>query len=596
MKLCKLIVLLVFVLSVNAEILSVHERNLKFEIGMIEFTAAFGYDSNADGFIDSIVIEYSGVKLQNTDSSLIMERITLPFARNFAVNSFVTTDSSVVLRVTENRDIPATSTSSEDRINIREDTISGRLFISGASIRIRDKIAPVIVDARVVKQDIGDDTLIVTFSEPIQRIAHLQVFTFVNNGTEYGIVLESLNNNGTNVYKGIVKSQSGPLEQNDQVWIDTASLVRDIIGIEQGNPENRRVPLFVDYGNLSVRFTDAFYFDRDGNGFVDEIRLYYIGQLDYSERLYLRDRIILPQSRNLRLVEDPLSGTEGVLILRVEEIGEEPYTNVLSGDTISFLQGDLPGNGYLVGSTLKIQDRMAPVIRSAHLDSYGNGVDTFRVIFSEPIKPFASLQPFRFIKPDLFEYEVQMRENAAFYNNDYTSAMRAVLYGRQMQEQDSVWIQVLMVDVYDMEGNLQRTECNRRVNLTITYYFSWRVIAENNPFTKRNGHLPEVVRSAYSESGNEIPQDGVVIIVEPDRNLREKIPVSGTVSIYDAVNNIVVKKQKLVASSDQTRLFYVWDGANYNGRKVGSGTYLGIVRVVYNGKEYKKPINLGVKR
>lgn len=582
------IMLFVLALSADAQIID--------EISVIEFTAAFCYDTDADGFIDSIVIDYRGNRIEDKDSALIMEKITLPASRNFTLTSFSSNDSCLILRVQENRDIPNTSISNQDRIEVEEDTIPDLGLVRGRTIILRDRVAPVIISARLRKHDIGDDTLTVTFSEPVQSIPHLQPFYFSNQDGVYSVTLESVGSGNSNVYRGVLRSQSGPTEQNDLIWINETASVMDVVGVEQNNPQNRKVPLQVDFGNFPVRFTDAFYFDRDADGFIDEIRLYYTGSLDYWDRIFIKDKIVFPGSRNLGLIGDPVSGTDGILILRVEENSDEPRTNILPGDSITFIPGQLPGDGYLMPGSLKIKDRMAPVIRSAHLDSYGNGIDTLRIVFSEPVVEFLSIRPFRLMKPDSMEYEILMYENAVFDQNNYTGAMRSVLFGRELQEGDLIWLQVLTVDVYDLEGNLQKAECNRRVILSIDYHFSWRVLAENNPYTKGKRQMPEQVRDAYRESGKTIPEDGVVIIVEPDRNIREKVPVNGTVSIYDAVNNIVIKKQKLIMGTDQTRLFYVWDGTNYNGRKAGSGTYLGIVRVVYNNKEYKKPINLGIKR
>jgi len=88
-----------------------------------------------------------------------------------------------------------------------------------------------------------------------------------------------------------------------------------------------------------------------------------------------------------------------------------------------------------------------------------------------------------------------------------------------------------------------------------------------------------------------------VIVAEPDRVFRESLDLEGTVSIYDVVHNPVIQKKKMLFDSGKNRLYFVWDGNNYNGRKTGTGTYLAIVKVKdRSGKEITRQLNLGIKR
>lgn len=89
----------------------------------------------------------------------------------------------------------------------------------------------------------------------------------------------------------------------------------------------------------------------------------------------------------------------------------------------------------------------------------------------------------------------------------------------------------------------------------------------------------------------------MVIIVEPDRVISHEYPLKGTVSIYDVVQNPVIQKKTMVFHNETNRLYFVWDGRNYNGRKVGTGTYLAVINVTGPDKrKFSSKINIGVKR
>ena len=148
----------------------------------------------------------------------------------------------------------------------------------------------------------------------------------------------------------------------------------------------------------------------------------------------------------------------------------------------------------------------------------------------------------------------------------------------------------------DVQDNVQLNALNRRVLQRWRHTF-FTVMAENNPFTEGRRPMPEIVKSIYARKGLVAPADGMVIVAEPDRVFRESLDLEGTVSIYDVVHNPVIQKKKMLFDSGKNRLYFVWDGNNYNGRKTGTGTYLAIVKVKdRSGKEITRQLNLGIKR
>jgi flagellar hook assembly protein FlgD len=73
------------------------------------------------------------------------------------------------------------------------------------------------------------------------------------------------------------------------------------------------------------------------------------------------------------------------------------------------------------------------------------------------------------------------------------------------------------------------------------------------------------------------------------------LPKSGTISIFDAIGNTVMKEAPFTLLNNW--LYYNWDGRNHNGRFVGTGTYIAIINVTQNGgKVTSSKKTIGVKR
>jgi hypothetical protein len=92
---------------------------------------------------------------------------------------------------------------------------------------------------------------------------------------------------------------------------------------------------------------------------------------------------------------------------------------------------------------------------------------------------------------------------------------------------------------------------------------------------------------------------GTVIIIKPDNaidSLRQLLAVKEAwADIYDAVGNLIAKRAK--AKVIEKAAYIPWDGRNPNGRIVGGGTYLAVVKFIDNyGKQHAMQVKLGVKR
>ena len=568
---------------------------LKYDLyqNIIRFNNAFYYDRDADGMVDSIEILMDGVV---TESSLadLLSRTTLPAERNFTIERARADTGKLIFLVHEGGPEPRTSVFNFDRIQLRGGVIPGNGYVEAGDIQIQDRVAPVLLRAHLERHETGADTVILTLSETVHRIGSGVPFLFRRpGGNAYEVLLSRVSQHESR-YVGHVVSVSETMVEGDLVWIDTAYRINDMVGNVQNNPENRRVPLTISVLDIPVNITSAAYFDRDADGFIDKIKIRYNGPVIEEDIEGFVSLIRLPTIRSFTI--DSIRNIAGVLMIYVQEHGSEPRTSSLPGDRIRVEQGRLTGGGILLAQHLQVLDSMAPVLVSAHLDRYGVGRDSLHLRFSEQITEFSAYQPFLFRKPSGDEYEVLLYTSGNLHGAGYTAGVRFVGNNAGMEANDSVWINV-RANINDYLQNTQWNDANRRVLLTIKHHLSFRIVAENNPFLEGKRPLPQVVVDAYRAQGMTPPSDGLVIMVEPDPAFAMVIVLQGEVSIYDVVQNPVIRRKSMVFERERNRLYFVWDGCNWQGRKTGIGTYAAVVRVRdQSGGIVEKRINLGIKR
>lgn len=557
---------------------------------IIYFTSATYYDRNADGFIDNILISTKDT-VKQFDLVNIEPLISLPVSRNFNISSIVLAQNGINLTVTENRDEPNTAVNIEDVINITQGVIPPRKLVAGASLRVQDSLAPVIVWAQLDAHDFGDDTIFVKFSESVNPVNSNQPFDFSRVGQGgYDVMLRGVNFNGDR-YTGHVETvELDSIRVGDSIWIETTALVSDAARNTQRNPSNRRVTISVNLLDFPINLTDAAYFDANADGFIDIIKIWYNGPLHDNDLKRVGELIRLPSDRLFSIVT--ITKADSVITIMVKELGRAPRTSILPGDQIKISQGRLPEGGITLSGTISVRDSIDPVLINALLNWYSKEYQILQMTFSEPVKSIFARQPFLYITPDGTTYNVTMQSSNRIVNEIYTAQ---AIGNPNLQQNDSCWINN-SAGVTDLKNNTQGTYYNRKVRLTVKYHFDMRYIAENSPFSKGKRPLPQQVVNAYASNNVQMPPDGMVIIVEPDRELSNECPLSGTISIYDVVQNPVIQKKKMIYDNNSNRMFFIWDGRNYNGREVGTGTYLAVIKVEGRDMKFTKKMNVGVKR
>lgn len=569
------------------------ERLLFDEI--ITFTGASYYDQNADGFIDSITISTSGL-VSEGNLSAILSLTSLPDFRNFTIVSQYLEENTIALIVQENRDEPNTAVTENDRIVLAQGVISGSILVLGANVLVQDRVAPVILWAHLDAHDVGEDSVLIRFSEPVASINSERPFLFLRPGAdEYEVVLRTVFQDNEGRYTGeVISVQQDSIMIGDSVWINTAASVGDNLSNIQSNPLNRRVPLTINLLDFPVVLTQAAYFDMNEDGFIDRIKIRYTGPLHTNDLQRVLELISLPSFRFFSILT--ITTLDSVIFLSVNERSTMPRTSIFSGDRIAIRGGHLPEGGYLIGGSLAVLDSVAPVINSAHLDWYNQDHQMLRITFSESVKRIFSNQPFLFQKQDGALYTVNTFPDNRLRNANYVGQIQSVAHQNGIQQNDSIWISD-EANITDLANITQTAYLNRKVLMTVTYHFKMRYLAENNPFSEGKRTIPQPVEQAYASSNVNLPADGMVIVVEPDRAISHTYPLQGTVSIYDVVQNPVIQKKTMVFHNETNRLYFVWDGRNYNGRKVGTGTYLAVINVSGPDKrKFSSKINIGVKR
>jgi hypothetical protein len=91
---------------------------------------------------------------------------------------------------------------------------------------------------------------------------------------------------------------------------------------------------------------------------------------------------------------------------------------------------------------------------------------------------------------------------------------------------------------------------------------------------------------------------GLVVSVKVQKPLEQAQDGSyGEVSIYDAVGNLVQSELKIRKGKDYRTMGVFWDCRNRNGRLVGGGVYLMVLKTRdIDHKEFVNKVKLGVKR
>ena len=404
------------------------------------------------------------------------------------------------------------------------------------------------------------------------------------------------------------------------------------------NKEEPQLPLDTLRIIIPIKLNDpvdiecAYYHDNNADGYVDSIYVKATTEIEGGltnahVQEMLDNAITLPAFREFTINGGGVvSG--GFHIVVSEDRSNNPTTFVKAEDKLKAAEYVFPTGGYVVAITAPIYDRVAPIIhwerKSAYLVDYmvDTVSDTLTVKFSEPVNRVTSDEPFYFLDRDNnTNYTVKLSDagqpdpdKMVFYVTDLSGVYT-------MEEGDSLWIQETD-RVEDTEGNHQNNKKNTRRKLyvhriTMPYDFNPVAISPINLANIHVHKIPSEIITVLESQG--ILDDlnlhqnangsyvGMLIMALPDPenigNFMPELEAEGHISIFDAVGNRVIQRDRMAWWHEEKRLLYVWNVKNENGRTVGTGSYLAVIEIEdvtpsltdqNRGKKSAKQILLGV--
>ncbi len=350
----------------------------------------------------------------------------------------------------------------------------------------------------------------------------------------------------------------------------------------------------------------AAFFDADVDGQIDSAVIRFTNELVYlPAEITIRNAgavHVVDTTRGDRVVFGPDRKT--VLVsLGVQNRMPANVTQVTDGWVEV---GSQAFQGLIGLSQYTALDSAAPVIAAA---SYRPGPnpgatdstkhDTLLVTFSEPIEltkeTFATLDTAFLVKHGgkiiQFTHGYIAGEGTRQLTLDVVAISDGVVY--PSSRGDSIWI--WMGKIQDLGGLAQNNPENVQRPLSVTLPPIELDVMATTPFKPGVTPVPPFVRTKAPQISN---LTGAAVMIRPSAVplSKDAFFLSGEISIYDAVGNAVLHRTGM-ALGDDGNLYFVWDGANVNGREVAPGTYLAVVSAQSSRTgEIQKRIKIGVLR
>ena len=430
------------------------------------------------------------------------------------------------------------------------------------SFSITDSVGPLVESAVLIERiEPGNDTLLLTFSESVKNTELPgEPFILFKNGKKVALtIVKTFKRNDTTVI--IIKDQKENAPgMYDSISLNHAGPVSDEYG-NTAHPDNRPVPFIMR--KIPGKVFNAYYLDSDADGIIDKAILQYNKGVVLSEitvsftctwnnlKTVTLDSNRFSYGKDSAEVHVALSGafpqqpirTSGVMYYHVEFTGEQGRQSSM------------------------VDDRASPVLTSVELSpgTTRNGSessDTLTCIFSERIRDISCINPFLFLRDGSGRNTVYQMSFSFISNSGNTGVFLVNdIDGVEYPENDdSIWINTTC-GLSDMESNRQENPRNHRVALKvkpIPVYYDIKV--GPNPLHRSD------------------PANPTVIKIEPSCKLIHLVKFSADIFIYDPVGNVVYRNT-MESHGSPTTVSFKWDGHNRNGRIVGTGTYLAMVKI-----------------
>ncbi len=473
------------------------------------------YDKNGDGHPDEIAVWVNGRKWEDF-ADPIYNAIKLPGYRTLTKNSKTLASGKMLLLVSEGMVIPNTGVRAEDLLTSDSVSLGGGYFIEKGSLPVLDSMAPVALTATLVDSVKAGaiDELTVKFSEGISNTTLATPFWFFKQGTgtKFNGVLSSVSGSGDTRTWRLVSLDAGfGIVANDSLNIrtDVSNPIQDAQPIAQINSGNKKCPINVNSISDGISITKAAYFDRNADGFCDEISVWFNGNTIEKNAALIYSSIKLPAYR--MLTKQSQSVVSGVMKILVTEGIAVPRTSVTVDDLVSITDSVALGDGFfLKKSSVPVLDSMAPIALSAALlDAVKVGaIDELSVKFSEIISNPTAVAPFWFYKQGVGTQFNGVLSNMSGSGDTRTWHLVSLDAGYTIANNDSLNIRTDIGNpIQDGVPVVQKNSGNKKCPIEVTLFPDGaRIYVTFGSETM----IPNLVGSVY------IPSDNMFIPVLPN--------------------------------------------------------------------------------
>ncbi len=472
---------------------------------------------------------------------------------------------------------------------------------------IEDGIGPILEEAFVVKRYVPvDDTFRVRLTEAV-KVSEITGLSFVLIKGDNGDAID------IEPVDGDVTDLSGELfiEFLVEDLGDDAPQEGDSLKILHSGPvaDKKDNSAHKDNPPVPIRFLDglippkkAGYYDLDGNGYIDNVRVEFADVLKNLDSLYFEIEWI--DTNETVAVKNSAfeSGSKSVVLLSLKE----EIKDKTDGDMELTVKNN-PSNS---GQKLTVNDKAAPVIVQATYYPSGfvfdpqSGTDSLIVEFSESVNDVSSDRPFSLetLADKGYYFTLDQKERT---DETVRFDVLSIEIVSMPVEGDSIWIDA-DEGVDDIPGNPQTVDDNKKVKLLIewpTLTFIPQVIGPMEPDEKE---IPDILQIS-----DEI-MEGTIIALVPSVFIPHEIlkDINCRMKIFDAVGNEVascdgrndkngILEMDLPAqpTGPDNMIVILWSEKNKNGRIAEGGTYLGWFEIIYvDGESEFKKVTIPVKR
>lgn len=508
--------------------------------------------------LDIVSISYNGDTYNIPASATILQGVKLhvPFTSLSGVNG-VPSGMATILMTVEN--------------SAKQ---SSRNFVDG--------VGPAITGAVLAESMTGSsDSLTITFSEPVnlQTIKGkcLQLIKFSTGDT---VSLTITATNSINIQRAmiIVTGEKGMRPQEgDQLRIIPGELGGEIIDLNNNKAHLLNRPAIITA--KPAQLTGGWYKDETGDGVIDAVYLKFFKPAMLNDILFTLSWGGAQRLNNLTSQSFSYGANTSIVKVSLPD-SFKVGTGIKTSGTMFVMVNSISFPD--LGWSAEVLDSAAPVISRAAIipgmvtNEAAIANDTLEVLFSENVVITPQTNPFLLFQDAGVNYSITDLTILSSSQNSFRFLFHTVSGVEFPKSGDSIRINPSWT-VKDTFGSWQNYPENRKVELVInTAKVNWIIKAGPNPFNASSG-------------------DSLHIWVKTAIPTRYKPDIKEvSIMIYDAIGNKILPNT--LFSNSREGFVFAWNGRNKNGRKVGKGTYLGIVRIEEKEEKVsKEKILLGVK-